>query len=51
MNHPIFAPASEDVYKRQVMMDKYRKGDSPSATYPNDSGSGYQSGKVSDVGK
>jgi pilus assembly protein CpaD len=37
--------------RRSVMMDKYRKGDSPSATYPNDSGSGYQSGKVSDVGK
>jgi pilus assembly protein CpaD len=37
--------------RRSVMMDKYRKGDSPSATYPNDSGSGYQSGKISDVAK
>ncbi len=37
--------------RRSVMMDKYRKGDSPSATYLNDSGSGYQNGKVSDVAK
>ena len=37
--------------RRSVMMDKYRKGDSPSATYPNDSGNGYQSGKISDVAK
>jgi pilus assembly protein CpaD len=35
--------------RRSVMMDKYRKGDSPSANYPNDGSNGYQSGKVSDV--
>lgn len=37
--------------RRSVMMDKYRKGDSPSAIYPNDAGSGYQSGKISEAVK
>jgi pilus assembly protein CpaD len=37
--------------RRAVALDKYRKGDSPSATYPNDGGSGYTAGKISDVGK
>jgi pilus assembly protein CpaD len=37
--------------RRSAMMDKYRKGDSPSAIYPNDGGSGYQSGKITDAVK
>jgi pilus assembly protein CpaD len=37
--------------RRSVMMDKYRKGESPSAIYPNDGSSGYQSGKISDAVK
>ena len=32
--------------RRSVVIDKYRKGDSPSATY-----TGYDSGKISDLGK
>ena len=36
--------------RRSVAMDKYRKGNSPSGTYPGSS-SGYDSSKLSDVGK
>jgi len=36
--------------RRSVALDKYRKGENPSATYPNDS-SGYDNGKISDLGK
>lgn len=37
--------------RRAIMMDKYRKGEAFSATYPNDAGSGYGNGKLSDLGK
>ena len=37
--------------RRSVAMDKYRKGDSPSGTYPLDSTNGYDNAKLSDVGK
>jgi pilus assembly protein CpaD len=37
--------------RRSVMMEKYRKGEVPSATYPNDASNGYGSGKISDIGK
>ncbi len=37
--------------RRSVAMDKYRKGESPSGTYPNDGSNGYDGGKISDVGK
>jgi hypothetical protein len=33
------------------MLDKYRKGENPTASYPNDSGNGYAAGKISEVGK
>lgn len=36
--------------RRSVALDKYRKGENPSGTYPNSSG-GYDSGKISDIGK
>jgi pilus assembly protein CpaD len=32
--------------RRSVMLDKYRKGDTPSGTY-----SGYDTGKITDIGK
>lgn len=37
--------------RRSVVLDKYRKGDIPSGTYPSDGSHGYDSGKVSGVGK
>jgi pilus assembly protein CpaD len=37
--------------RRAVMLDKYRKGENPTASYPNDSGNGYAAGKISEVGK
>lgn len=37
--------------RRSIALDKYRKGESPSGTYPNDGGNGYDNGKISDVGK
>ena len=37
--------------RRSVALDKYRKGESPSALYPNDSSNGYEAGKISDLGK
>lgn len=37
--------------RRAVMLDKYRKGETPGANYPNDSGHGYANGKISEVGK
>ncbi|MFA6265675.1 MAG: CpaD family pilus assembly protein [Pseudolabrys sp.] len=37
--------------RRSVAIDKYRKGESPSSTYPNDGSHGYDNGKISDVGK
>lgn len=37
--------------RRSVMMEKYRKGETFNGLYPNDSGGGYGSGKLSDVGK
>lgn len=36
--------------RRSVALDKYRKGENPSASYPNDS-NGYDNGKISDLGK
>lgn len=36
--------------RRSVALDKYRKGENPSAAYPNDS-NGYDNGKISDLGK
>lgn len=36
--------------RRSVALDKYRKGENPSGSYPNSS-SGYDSGKISDLGK
>jgi pilus assembly protein CpaD len=37
--------------RRSVALDKYRKGDNPSGTYSNDGTSGYDGGKISDLGK
>jgi pilus assembly protein CpaD len=37
--------------RRSVALDKYRKGEAPSATYPSDASNGYDNGKVSDLGK
>lgn len=37
--------------RRSIAMDKYRKGESPSGTYPNDGTNGFDGGKISDVGK
>jgi len=37
--------------RRSVALDKYRKGEIPSASYPSDAGNGYDNGKISDVGK
>ena len=37
--------------RRSVAIDKYRKGDSPSGTYPGDGSNGFSGGKISDVGK
>ena len=37
--------------RRSVALDKYRKGESPSAIYPSDAGNGYDAGKISDLGK
>jgi pilus assembly protein CpaD len=37
--------------RRSVAMDKYRKGEIPSGTYPSDGSHGYDSSKLSDVGK
>jgi pilus assembly protein CpaD len=37
--------------RRSVAIDKYRRGEVPSGSYPNDSSHGYNTGKVSDVGK
>ncbi|MGI8525894.1 MAG: CpaD family pilus assembly protein [Pseudolabrys sp.] len=37
--------------RRSIALDKYRKGESPSAVYPNDAGNGYDTGKISDLGK
>lgn len=36
--------------RRSVALDKYRKGENPSAAYPNSS-SGFDNGKISDLGK
>jgi pilus assembly protein CpaD len=36
--------------RRSVALDKYRKGDNPSGSYPNSS-SGFDNGKISDLGK
>ncbi|MBS0249120.1 MAG: CpaD family pilus assembly protein [Proteobacteria bacterium] len=36
--------------RRSVALDKYRKGENPSGTYPSDS-NGYDKGKISDLGK
>lgn len=36
--------------RRSVAIDKYRKGENPSATYANDT-NGYGNGKISDLGK
>ena len=36
--------------RRSVALDKYRKGENPSGTYQNSS-SGFDSGKISDIGK
>lgn len=37
--------------RRAVAIDKYRKGESPSAAYPSDGSHGYDGSKLSDVGK
>jgi pilus assembly protein CpaD len=37
--------------RRSVALDKYRKGETPSGTYPNDATNGYDAGKISDLGK
>lgn len=37
--------------RRSVAIDKYRKGESPSSTYPNDGSHGFDNGKISDLGK
>ncbi|MBV9556463.1 MAG: CpaD family pilus assembly protein [Pseudolabrys sp.] len=37
--------------RRSVALEKYRKGESPSAIYPNDASNGYDAGKISDLGK
>jgi pilus assembly protein CpaD len=37
--------------RRSVAMDKYRKGENPSATYMNDGSNGFSAGKISDIGK
>ncbi len=37
--------------RRSVALDKYRKGDVPGGSYPNDGSNGYDGGKISDVGK
>jgi pilus assembly protein CpaD len=37
--------------RRTVMMDKYRKGENPSAAYPNDASNSYDAGKISSIGK
>jgi pilus assembly protein CpaD len=37
--------------RRSIALDKYRKGDNPSATYANDTNAGYTTGKISDLGK
>lgn len=37
--------------RRSVALDKYRKGENPSAVYQNDAGNGYDTGKISDLGK
>ena len=37
--------------RRTVTFDKYKKGEPPSGVYPNDGGHGYDTGKISDIGK
>ena len=37
--------------RRSIALDKYRKGDSPSGSYPSDGGNGYDNGKISDFAK
>ena len=37
--------------RRSVALDKYRKGENPSGTYPNDGTHGFDNGKLSDLGK
>ena len=37
--------------RRTVTLDKYRKGEIPSGVYPNDGSHGYDTGKLSDIGK
>ena len=37
--------------RRSVALDKYRKGEIPGGLYPNDGNNGYDTGKLSDVGK
>jgi pilus assembly protein CpaD len=36
---------------RSYALDKYRKGENPGGTYPNDGSNGYEAGKISDLGK
>jgi pilus assembly protein CpaD len=37
--------------RRSVAIDKYRKGEAPGGVYPLDSTHGYDTGKISDIGK
>ncbi len=37
--------------RRSIAIDKYRKGENPSAVYPSDGSHGYDAGKISDMGK
>jgi pilus assembly protein CpaD len=37
--------------RRSVALDKYRKGENPSGTYPSDATNSYDNAKLSDVGK
>jgi pilus assembly protein CpaD len=37
--------------RRTVAIDKYRKGEIPSGVYPTDNSHGYDTGKISDIGK
>lgn len=37
--------------RRTVVIDKYRKGEIPSGTYPTDTTNGYDNGKLTEVGK
>ena len=37
--------------RRSVAIEKYRKGEVPGGSYPSDGGNGYDTGKLSDLGK